>query len=100
MLQDKLYECGMRAFETSFGQQLLVCPELDKIGETAYEQIGSHEAKLVYGKDMHCHYLCYRYFSEGILLLSPPALWGPVPEFDVQRSLNSVSTAKLLGRIC
>lgn len=31
----------MWIFEASLGQQLLVCPELDKIGETACEQIGT-----------------------------------------------------------
>lgn len=34
-------------------QQLLVCQEPDEIGGTACEQIGSQEAKLVYGKDVH-----------------------------------------------
>jgi len=33
-------------------QQLLVCPEPKKIGEMACEEIGSQEAKLVYGKGM------------------------------------------------
>lgn len=47
VLQGKLYESGVRAFETPFEQQLLVCPELDKYGDTACEQIVSHEAKLV-----------------------------------------------------